>query len=79
MSSSQRPDTPDRQHDSNETNSGSEAAQGIHNAKSNDRSRNGDADTTERPGSEPLVDRKDEHVSGYGGKNGDPKTSSDQR
>lgn len=38
----------------------------------------GDADDTRR-GSEPLAGRTKEHVSGYGGAGGAPKTSSDQR
>jgi hypothetical protein len=65
------------------TESGNEAARGIHSAKgdskSSDRSTESQRTTNDRPGSEPLKNRSEEHVSGYGGKGGDPKTSSDQR
>jgi hypothetical protein len=37
------------------------------------------ADTMQHPGSEPLEDREMEHESGYGGKGGKPRVSSDQR
>jgi hypothetical protein len=37
------------------------------------------ADTMNHPGSEPLQDRSVEHESGYGGKGGEPRVSSDQR
>ena len=35
--------------------------------------------TTERTGSEPMRGSEQQHVSGYGGAGGTPKTSSDQR
>lgn len=37
------------------------------------------ADTMKHPGSEPLEERTMEHESGYGGKGGKPRVSSDQR
>lgn len=37
------------------------------------------AGEADRPGSEPLTGRKTQHVSGYGGKGGEPRESSDQR
>jgi hypothetical protein len=37
------------------------------------------ADKMKHPGSEPLQDRGTEHESGYGGKGGEPRVSSDQR
>jgi hypothetical protein len=37
------------------------------------------ADKMNHPGSEPLQDRATEHESGYGGKGGEPRVSSDQR
>jgi hypothetical protein len=37
------------------------------------------ADTMKHPGSEPLEKREMEHESGYGGKGGKPRVSSDQR
>lgn len=72
------------------TGAGAEAAEGIHSTderKPQDRSALEDVDTgrsrldeatDERAGSEPIG-REREHVSGYGGKGGEPKTSSDQR
>ena len=39
----------------------------------------GAASGSERTGSEPLVDRGTEHRSGYGGKAGQPVSSTDQR
>jgi hypothetical protein len=54
---------------SKSTQAGQEAARGIHGAN-----QGGDG---EQPGSEPLEERSDEHVSGYGGNKGDPKRSSD--
>lgn len=63
-----RPSEPNR---SGNSDSGNEAARGIHSDNMKG------AET--RPGSEPLKDRKTEHESGYGGKGGDPKTSSDER
>jgi len=73
-----------------ETGAGAEAAEGIHSTdqrEPQDRSALEDVDTgrsrpdeatVERAGSEPIG-REREHVSGYGGKGGEPKTSSDQR
>jgi hypothetical protein len=37
------------------------------------------ADKLNHPGSEPLHDRATEHESGYGGKGGEPRVSSDER
>ena len=37
------------------------------------------ADKMAHPGSEPLQQREMEHESGYGGKGGEPRTSSDKR
>jgi hypothetical protein len=37
------------------------------------------ADTMKHPGSEPLEERSMEHESGYGGKAGEPRVSSDER
>ena len=37
------------------------------------------ADKMQHPGSEPLEERTTEHESGYGGKGGQPRVSSDQR
>ena len=37
------------------------------------------ADKMNHPGSEPLEQRTVEHESGYGGKGGEPRVSSDQR
>jgi len=37
------------------------------------------ADPMKHPGSEPLEERTMEHESGYGGKGGKPRVSSDQR
>ena len=37
------------------------------------------ADTMKHPGSEPLEERSMEHESGYGGKGGEPRVSSDER
>jgi hypothetical protein len=37
------------------------------------------ADVMKHPGSEPLEERTTEHESGYGGKGGQPRVSSDQR
>ena len=64
---------------------GSEAAQGVHGAQSGsdpgarpETGRGDDAAGTDRAGSEPLG-REREHLSGYGGHGGAPKTSSDAR
>jgi hypothetical protein len=37
------------------------------------------APTMQHPGSEPLEERTMEHESGYGGRGGEPRTSSDER
>jgi hypothetical protein len=37
------------------------------------------ADKMQHPGSEPLEERTTEHESGYGGKGGQPRVSSDER
>lgn len=72
------------------TGAGAEAAEGIHTTEKRDpqdTSALEDVDTgrarpdeasVDRAGSEPLG-REREHESGYGGKGGEPKTSSDQR
>ncbi|MDQ2668794.1 MAG: hypothetical protein M3Z05_22765 [Gemmatimonadota bacterium] len=71
------------------TGAGSEAAEGIHGTgirfmgersglDSRDTGRSSRAGT-DRSGSEPLVDRDWVHESGYGGKGGAPRTSSEQR
>jgi hypothetical protein len=62
-----RPDTPKRD---NLTESGNEAARGIHDANKKG--------SPARPGSEPLKERENQHKSGYGGENGKPRRSSDQ-
>ena len=70
------------------TGAGAEAAEGTHGAMQDPRRRTTRAWTprpTRKPkknarrGSEPLTGREQEHVSGYGGKGGEPRTSSDQR
>jgi len=66
-----RPSDPDGE---NSMDSGAEAVRGI-NGDNHKPSRGG----SDKPASEPLKDRGDEHVSGYGGAGGTPKTSSDQR
>lgn len=53
------------------TGGGNEAARGIHGANKHG--------SPKRPGSEPLQDRDSEHESGYGGRGGVPRTSSDER
>ncbi len=53
------------------TGSGAEAARGVLDANDN-------GSPTE-PGSQPLTDHGNEHEPGYGGKGGEPRTSSDQR
>lgn len=63
-----RPSSPERSGDSD---SGNEAARGIHSKNMKG--------AEPRPGSEPLEDRENEHESGYGGKAGKPKTSSENR
>lgn len=71
------------------TGMGSEAAEGIHGMGTHaqgQRSSLDDRETgssfrggAERSGSEPLLGRTRFHVSGYGGRLGEPRTSSDQR
>ena len=76
--------------DEDGTGAGAEAAEGIHTTERRDpgdksaledvdtgRSRHDEA-TVDRAGSEP-VDRQREHLSGYGGEGGSPKSSSDVR
>jgi hypothetical protein len=63
------------------TGAGAEAAQGIQSAQQNggtspEGAKQNDAS---RSGSEPLAERAAEHEGGYGGKNGAPRTSSDQK
>ncbi|NUQ91523.1 MAG: hypothetical protein HOQ11_12120 [Gemmatimonadaceae bacterium] len=67
---------------------GGEAAEGIHGAKTDGRDRSADSSVGETPGqgergqkgSEPLdPEREHEHRSGYGGSQGQPVKSSDQR
>jgi hypothetical protein len=81
-----------RAKDTTHTSAGAEAAEGL-NAVSGQRgaeptrSKKGAvrepekpaADKMRHPGSEPLEDRTTEHESGYGGKGGQPRVSSDQR
>lgn len=71
------------------TGAGAEAAEGTHGAmRDRSPSKNSGADAASdqnadkdnaRRGSEPLTGRDSEHVSGYGGQGGKPRTSSDQR
>jgi len=82
-------DAADRTPAAGPTGAGAEAAEGTHGAMQ-DRApsknsgvdaavdQNADKDNARR-GSEPLTGRDREHVSGYGGKGGEPRTSSDQR
>ena len=82
-------DASDRTTSGGPTGAGAEAAEGTHGAMQ-DRTpsknsgvdaavdQNADKDNARR-GSEPLTGRDREHVSGYGGKGGEPRTSSDQR
>ena len=58
------------------TGAGSEATEGINGASSHRGSARGKSD---RSGSEPMEGSEQQHVSGYGGAGGVPKTSSDQR
>lgn len=62
---------------------GTEASEGIHEASE---AGNEEGGTTaqgdgqdDRAGSEPMRGSEHQHVSGYGGEGGKPKTSSDQR
>lgn len=71
------------------TGAGAEAAEGTHDAmRDRSPSENSGVDAASdqnadkgnaRRGSEPLTGRDGEHVSGYGGRGGEPRTSSDQR
>lgn len=75
--------------DQTPTGMGSEAAEGIHDLGAliqGDRSGLDDREVgrsfragAERSGSEPLLGRTSVHESGYGGKGGEPRTSSDER
>lgn len=77
---------------STSTNAGAEAAQGLkavsgqrgsEPTRSDERAvkqpAKSSADKLAHPGSEPLEQRSTEHESGYGGKGGEPRVSSDQR
>jgi hypothetical protein len=67
-----RPPPPKRTKEPSEgTNSGNEAAGGIQSKKG--------GPTSGRAGLEPLKERENKHESGYGGKGGAPRSSSDQR
>jgi hypothetical protein len=71
------------------TGTGSEAAEGIHGSETRREGERSGLDSretgrsfragAERSGSEPLVERGWVHESGYGGKGGTPRTSSDER
>jgi hypothetical protein len=63
------------------TGAGAEAAQGIESAQQDGGTSPEGAKqkNAARSGSEPLADRAAEHEGGYGGKDGEPRTSSDQR
>lgn len=70
------------------TGAGAEAAEGTEGAQQHrsasdrssvDASSSSTRGGADRRGSEPLADRDEEHVSGYGGAAGQPKRSSDQR
>jgi hypothetical protein len=76
--------------DRGSTGAGAEAAEGVHSAKGkrSPHERSGVEQAHGEPGrgegaglsgSEPLRHRETEHKSGYGGEQGEPKTSSDQR
>jgi hypothetical protein len=76
--------------DRESTGAGAEAAEGMHSAKGGrspeersgvERARGepGRGEGAGLSGSEPLRHRETEHKSGYGGEQGEPKTSSDQR
>lgn len=71
---------------------GGEAVENVHAAQQNDEGRPAPADAAsqqnvastgvdggEQAGSEPLVGREREHVAGYGGNLGAPRTSADTR
>ena len=75
-----------------QTGAGSEASEGMHNARGAGERREGDAtglssqetgrtarDGGQRAGSEPLTEEGKQHRSGYGGAGGKPVTSSDDR
>jgi len=63
------------------TGAGAEAAQGIQSAQQDGGTAPEGAKQRDaaRSGSEPLGERAAEHESGYGGKDGAPRTSSDER
>ena len=74
------------------TGAGSEASEGMHNAKGEGERREDDAtglssqetgrssrEGGRRAGSEPLTEEGEQHRSGYGGAGGQPVTSSDER
>jgi hypothetical protein len=74
--------------DRGSTGAGAEAAEGVHGAKREPRERSsaerahgepGRGEGAGLSGSEPLRHRETEHKSGYGGDQGEPKKSSDQR
>jgi hypothetical protein len=64
---------------------GSEAAEGLHGAAGRSEKDKSSVtakrveDAKSQKGSEPLEERTQQHVSGYGGSGGAPVTSSDQR
>ena len=75
-----------------QTGAGSEASEGMHNAKGEGERREDDAtglssqetgrsarEGGRRSGSEPLTEEGEQHRSGYGGAGGQPVTSSDER
>ena len=75
-----------------QTGAGSEASEGMHNARGEGERREGDATGLSsqetgrtgregggRAGSEPLPEEGEQHRSGYGGAGGQPVTSSDER
>jgi hypothetical protein len=75
-----------------QTGAGSEASEGMHNAKAEGERREDDAtglssqetgrsarEGGRRAGSEPLTEEGEQHRSGYGGAGGKPVTSSDER
>jgi len=75
-----------------QTGAGSEASEGVHNARGEGERSKGDAtglssqetgrsarEGSGRAGSEPLPEEGEQHRSGYGGAGGKPVTSSDER
>lgn len=83
----EQPQTGKRMKPEGATGAGGEAAEGIHGASADHRDPAAESSVEEaqtgrgdaRSGSEPLVDRENEHRSGYGGAAGKPVESSDQR